>query len=78
MNKNFAKKYPKWRRRCLECKHIGLNTPEGIYCKGPQRLDPNLPLLFIPADITKSIRCKQFEQYKNPFECKEQANDSVD
>ena len=62
MNKDFAKQYPKWRRKCLECKCLGRNSPEGIYCKYDVEIWQEL--IFIAAD-RKPFKCDKFEQWRN-------------
>lgn len=76
MNRNVARQYPKWRRRCLDCVHLGTNTTAGIYCK--RNMPPFDPendkekfsgLILITKDV-KPFTCKRFVQWASPFEKK--------
>lgn len=72
MNHIQSRSYPKWRRKCCECKFLGHNSPDGIWCKtrllkeemenSPKCWDVDL----IPKD-TEPFECKMFQEWKNPI-----------
>lgn len=72
MNSRVAAAYPKWRRRCLECACLGMNSDDGIFCKmylqdfkpetGPDLI---YQLVFFPKD-TAPFTCDRFQRYEPP------------
>lgn len=60
MDRTEQTNYPVWRRRCIECAFLGLNTPDGIYCKFKG-------LTFI-AKNKPAFRCHKFVPYKTQGE----------
>lgn len=63
-------KYPEWRERCCDCEFLGLNSPEGIYCKRKIKTNKDYlygkKLIFIIGN-SKDFECKYYRKWYNKF-----------